>query len=91
MNSLLPFERGGKVHCMVIAIRKLLCLFLRISIFGIRKCDSIERMNDYEKKLELVVIPKYVGPNEKLVMWVKVCFMVTSIRYGRNMGALSLI
>ncbi len=52
MNSLRPFERGGKVQCMVIAIRKLLCLFLRISIFGIKKCDLCRKNEWLWKAIE---------------------------------------
>lgn len=36
---------------------------------ALENVTSVERMNDYEKQLKIVVIPKYVGPNEKLVMW----------------------
>ncbi len=69
MNSLLPFERGGKVHCMVIVIRIFCVYFLGFQDLALENVTSIERMNDYEKQSKLVVIPKYVGPNEKLVMW----------------------
>jgi hypothetical protein len=43
--------------------------FLGFQYLALENVNSIEKMNDYENQSKLVVIPKYVGPNEKLVMW----------------------
>jgi hypothetical protein len=43
--------------------------FLGFQYLALENVTFVERMNDYEKQLKLMVIPKYVGPNEKLVMW----------------------
>jgi hypothetical protein len=56
-------------HIAWLLLLEIFCVyFLGFQDLALENVTSIERINDYEKQLKLVVIPKYVGLNGKLVM-----------------------
>jgi hypothetical protein len=59
----------ARYNAWLLLLENFCVYFLGFQYLALKNVTSVERMNDYEKQLKLVVIPKYVSPSEKLVMW----------------------
>ncbi len=68
-NSFYHLREVARYIAWLLLLEIFCIYFLGFQDLALENVTSIERMNDYEKQSKLMVIPKYVSPNEKLVMW----------------------